>query len=219
MEPESHQSASSEKPSRRSKHRHRHRQRQLRRKAAWKQTLLGLSLIGAALILGGGAIAAALYFTKPPTDTKGGPGNEPQPVAGDPRLVGTWVADIDTTIADLQEKKPLTDPEELDLRRKKRTSILTFTGEALTIQISGKVDTQPYTLAKSDGDTLVLETWFVTTKSKEEVKVRFINRDACWIEVPRFSLLECYRRVKPPGPPPAAQAVPADAGDFPRKDK
>jgi hypothetical protein len=204
-----------DKPQRR-QHRHRHRHRRLQRQAAWKRTLAGVSIIAAALVVGGLAIGAAYIFTRPPAEAApAATDDEPKPTTGDPRLVGRWLTDLDATIEQMKEKTPLTDQQELQIRRQRQISVLTFTDTTLTIQIKGKPDTQPYHLVSSGGDRLVLRTWFVASKSEEEIRIRFVGPDICWVEVPKFKLVECYRKVKPPGPVADPGAVPDPLGKEP----
>jgi hypothetical protein len=188
------------KPQRRHE-RHRHRHRRLQRQAAWKRTLAGVSIIAAALVVGGLAIGAAYYFTRLPAPAStADTDDEIKATTGDPRLVGRWLTDLDATIEQLKEKTPLTDQQELQVRRQRQISVLTFTDTTLTIQIKGKPDTQFYNVASAAGDRLVLTTWFAASKSEEEIRIRFVGPDVCWFEVPKFKLVECYRKIKKPGP-------------------
>jgi hypothetical protein len=191
----------------RRKHRRKERVRSLRRKRAFNRTLAIASLLAAAVVIGGAAVAAALYLTKPPPPPPPSlaEGEHPKAVTGDPRFVGIWITDVDLTIDELRKTERMSEQKELEYRRSRPVTAVTFTDTTLTIQSGAEPSTQKYTVVPSNADALVFKTWFASTQKDEEVRVRFVAPDVLKFDSPNLKMMDYFRRIKPPvvpGPPP-----------------
>ena len=214
MEPEVYEGGLSPEPRRR-KRRHKERHRRLSAQQAWKRTLAGLSLLAASLVLGGAAIGVALYFSKTtqPSQQAGAAGDEPQAPVGDPRLVGSWFSDPDLTIDEVRQKERMSEQKELEYRRKRAETILTFTPTDLTIQVNTGATTQPYAIVRSDNKGIVFKTWFKALTKDEEVTVTFIAPEVIKFDAPNLSMVDFFRKIKLPAaaqPAAAPEEGPAD---------
>jgi hypothetical protein len=200
MEPELYEGGLSPEPRRRRKHRHKERHRRLRRQQAWKRTLAALSLLALSLVLGGAAIGAALYFSKTPQPSQQGvtDGEETKGSTGDERLVGSWFSDPDLTIDELRQKERMSEQKELEYRRKRAQTILTFSATDLTIQIHTGATTQPFSVVRTDKDSIVLKTWFKALNKDEEVKLTFIAPEVLKFDAPHLGLVDYFRKIKLP---------------------
>jgi hypothetical protein len=131
-------------------------------------------------------------------------------VTGDPRLVGIWFTDADLTIDELRKTERMNEQRELEYRRNRFRTIVTFTDTTLTIQAGADASTQPYKLVRSDQDTLIFKTWFVSVQKDEEVRVRLVAPDVLKFDSPHLKMVDFFRRVKPPvAPGPTPEEKPA----------
>jgi hypothetical protein len=204
-------------PRQRRKHRRKERVRSLRRKRAFNRTMAVLALLAGTVIVGGAAVLAAVYVVKPPPPPPETlkEGEHPKAVTGDSRLVGIWITDVDLTIDELRKTERMSEQTELQYRRNRPVTAVTFTDTTLTIQAGAEPSTQPYRLARSDADLLVFKTWFASTQKDEEVRVRFVAPDVLKFDSPNLKMVDYFRRIKPPvvPGPPAEEKPPAEKAD------
>jgi hypothetical protein len=194
MEPESRRSKSKYQRQKIKVHKRR-RNRRLGRRIAF-----GLMLVFAVLAAGGGGIWAVVHFAKPQVEdpAAGGPVEPPEP-----RLIGMWLSDGDSTIAELRTNKIIaSNDEELNLRKRFYNTVVTYTANTMTTNTRGRVDSQRYDVGK-DGDVVVLKihirkvddkSEFLTFEEKE-IRIRFDGDNTYWLELdphPR----ECFRRIQ-----------------------
>jgi hypothetical protein len=140
--------------------------------------VIGASAIGGLLFIVIG-VAAIMQFSK----------------RGDPRLLGTWQSDADATIAEMKKNRPVTDQQEQALRKLFGKMKLTYSAKTVTSELDGTVDTQPYQIVRKEGDAIVVKSWSALSKKDEEYRINFVGPDTYWVEVPQFSLTECFRRI------------------------
>lgn len=142
--------------------------------------LIGASVAGFVLVVVA-VVWTAVHFSRP------------RP--GDPRLIGTWQSDADATIAELRNTRPLTDEQDAKLRTLFGKMKVTYTETTITTDFEGKVDTQPYQVVSKDGDTIMVKSWSALSKQDEVYRIRFVGTDRYWVDVERFAMSECFRRI------------------------
>jgi hypothetical protein len=124
---------------------HRERVRGHRRHHHGRRWWRPLALAAAALQAG----LAAVYYAKavPPA---------PPAAAPEPRLIGMWLSDPDATIGAMQQTRRVTDQEELELRRTKFKTIVTYTETTITIRAGDAETTEPYEVLSKEDDAVVI---------------------------------------------------------------
>ncbi|MFO0810321.1 MAG: hypothetical protein U0746_16990 [Gemmataceae bacterium] len=166
-------------PRRRDRDRPTHRRKAPRR--ASNPLIASLVVAGLLLLIGGVAWAAVHFY---------------QSRRGEPRLLGTWQSDADTTIAELRKTRDIPDDREQKLRQVFGKMKVTYTAKTVTVDFDGDVDTQPYQVVEKGIDIVVLKHWSKESKKDEQFRIRFDDADTYWIDVPIFGIRECFRRVK-----------------------
>jgi hypothetical protein len=115
---------------------------------------------------------------------------------GDPRLIGIWQSDADATITELRKARPVTDKQEVAMRKLFGKMKITYTDATITTELNGVVDNQPYQVVSRDGESVVVKSWSALSKKDEQWRLRFIGSDTYWVDVEQFALSECFRRIR-----------------------
>ncbi len=163
----------------------------------WRRVLVGLSvLVGAGLILGG-TIWAAVYLISLFQPGESRPIDfAPAEVLTEPRLIGVWQSDADANLGELRRTQNVTEQQERELRKHAFQTRITYTDKMMATDKDGEVELQAYQVVAKEGDEVVIKTWFNETRQDEEVHIRFVGPDTCWVQIEQFHLAECFRRVK-----------------------
>jgi hypothetical protein len=119
---------------------------------------------------------------------------EPPPPP-EPRLIGTWVSDLDAKFEDLRKTRVISQLEEKDMRARATTARVTFTAEVITTEVLPVTTREVYKVVRQDGDEVVIRYWFEATMKEEEFRIRFLGPDRTRLDAPQFNLVEYFRRV------------------------
>lgn len=118
---------------------------------------------------------------------------------GDPRLIGTWQADADATIAEFRKSPHFTAELEEAWRKIFGKLKVTYTDSTVTMDFDARIDTQPYEVVSKDGDLVVIKGLSALTQQDEQSRIRFIDADTYCVEAPPGALIqfkEVFRRIK-----------------------
>jgi len=140
--------------------------------------ILGVAVFGALALLAGG-VWLTLMLLKSRTDS---------------RLIGTWKADVDTTIAELKKNNPISPELEERIRSFFGQMTVTYTGTTVTSDWKKVVETQPYSVVRKDRDVVVIKVQSSRSEAESEISLYFDDADTYWIVVGEY--VECFRRVK-----------------------
>ncbi|MFL5329022.1 MAG: hypothetical protein ACJ8C4_08905 [Gemmataceae bacterium] len=115
--------------------------------------------------------------------------------AADSRLIGTWKSDADATIADIRTRRPVTEQQELALRKLFGKMTITYDKKTYTSNLEGTVDTEPITIVSKDSDSVSIKVKWALDNSEKVIRIQFVGSDIYWVEIPGFDMRECFRRV------------------------
>jgi hypothetical protein len=168
------------------------------RPKVWKEILLGMSVIFLFLAIVGGVAWAAIYFGKSSRDESAPPEDSHpeivQPIE-EPRLLGSWQRDAEKTIAEIRKSESLSNEEEAEKRRELTPLRVTYTATKVTIETKDETDVEEYQIVSKRDDDVVVKVWLPKSKEVAEIRISFVDRDTYRMEIEKYHLIECFRRV------------------------
>ena len=152
----------------------------------WKRLIVWIVAIA-----GLAAGAAGIWALTHPNDL---PSAGPQ--VPEPRLLGTWRSDANATIDDVRKDHPITDAQELEMRRTMFRTTVTYSPTTVTTKLDGApADTVPYQVLRKEGDTVFVKTWYSPSMSDEELQIQFVAPDLYRVEIKKINLIAYFRRI------------------------
>jgi hypothetical protein len=155
----------------------------------WRRVVVGLFVLVAA------GLVVAVYFIRP-AEPQASAEAPPGESLTEPRLIGSWQSDADSTIAELRRTQPIGIQQEQDLRKHSFKTKVTYTDKMIATEVDRVVEMLPYQVVSKEGDEVVIKAWISATNQDEEVRIRFVGSDRYWLEAKQFGLTECFRRVR-----------------------
>src|SRR5262249_35101989 len=119
---------------------------------------------------------------------------------GDPRLIGTWQSNADATIAEQRKVRPITESQEVALRKLFGKVKITYTDKTLTTEFDGVSTTMSYEVVKKNSDSVVIKSRSDVTNQDQELTITFVGPDTYVLEIKselvQYPLKEYFKRIR-----------------------
>jgi hypothetical protein len=112
----------------------------------------------------------------------------------DSRLIGIWKSEADATIQEMRKTRPVTDQQELGLRKIFGHMTITFTKSSYSTELNGVVQSEKYTVVLKDSDSVIIKVKTALTGQIEQIRIQFVDRGTYWVEM--SGIRKCFKRIR-----------------------